>query len=256
MPSPTDPSDDLDPHDPRVESVLLDNLALSALGLPVDPGFDGHAEHCRRCQAELAQFRQTVALAREAGHPRDQAAHPSEAVWDGIAAELGLTASRAPVPAPTPPVAIGVARRGWRAGLTAACAAVLLVVAGTAGYLLGDRRSGESARASAIAHLVAMPGGPAHVTGTAYVRAAGGTTELTVTTDGLPLREGYYEVWMFDPATNEMVAIGTLAQNGAGDFPMPPGLNPNAYHVVDVSAQKYDGNPAHQLSVLRGPLTS
>ena len=72
---------------------------------------------------------------------------------------------------------------------------------------------------------------------------------------GLPLRQGYYEVWLFNPSSNQMVAVGTLADNGTGSFPVPAGLDPHAYHVVDVSAQDYDGDPAHKQSVLRGQLT-
>jgi hypothetical protein len=267
--SPTDPTDpndigpnDVDPHDPRVETDLLDSLALAALGQPVDRRWERHTAQCPRCQRELSGFRQAVLLAREAGHPRDQAAQPSPAVWDGIVAELGL----APVTVPQATALSSAAPRSarhrpvprthWRAGLVAACAAVLLAGAAAVGYTAGTHSSSSSTRAAAIAHLAAMPGGPDHVVGTATVHTGQNGADLSITTAGLPLREGYYEVWMFDPSTNQMVAIGTLAADGAGTFPMPPGLDPNAYHVVDVSAQDYNGNPAHQQSVLRGPLTS
>jgi hypothetical protein len=51
-----------------------------------------------------------------------------------------------------------------------------------------------------------------------------------------------------------MVAVGTLGDDDRGSFTVPAGLDLTAYHVVDVSAQNYDGNPAHQQSVLRGQL--
>ncbi len=244
----------MDPHDPRMELDLLDNLALAALGEPIGADLQRHAQSCPRCQRELAGLRQTVSLAREAGHPRDQASQPAGSVWDGIASELGIAE-----PGPTPIRSVRHRRprsMPFRALLVAAAAAAVLAGAIRLGYGLGRHTTEASAQASAVAQLNAYPGGPAHVSGSATVHVSAAGTELSVTTKGLPLRQGYYEVWMFDPSTNEMVAVGTLPASGAATFPMPPGLDPNAYHVVDVSAQDYNGNPAHRQSVLRGPLTN
>jgi hypothetical protein len=67
---------------------------------------------------------------------------------------------------------------------------------------------------------------------------------------------GYYEVWLLDERTNSMVAVGALGENGQGTFTMPAGLDMAGYSVVDVSAERYDGDPAHASSVLRGTLSS
>lgn len=145
--------------------------------------------------------------------------------------------------------------RWWRrAGLAAAGVAAIVVIAGGGGYLAGRHAGGTPAVTSAQAALETMPGGPRGAAGRAVVRSTSQGTELNVSTSGLPLREGYYEVWLFDPDVNQMVAVGTLAANGDGAFPVPPGLDPHRYHVVDVSAQNFDGNPVHQQSVLRGAL--
>jgi Anti-sigma-K factor rskA len=78
-----------------------------------------------------------------------------------------------------------------------------------------------------------------------------------VTTSGLPPRNGYYEVWLYDPTANNMVAIGALGDGGRGTFTLPAGINLQNYHVVDVSAQDYVGGSviAHAQSVLRGQFT-
>ncbi len=108
---------------------------------------------------------------------------------------------------------------------------------------------------AATATLAAMPGGPAEVHGTASFWTPRDGKKLSVSTAGLPIRAGYYEVWLYNPQLKQMVAVGTLASNHAGTFPVPAGLNPADYNVVDVSAQHFDGNPAHQQSVLRGELS-
>jgi hypothetical protein len=128
-------------------------------------------------------------------------------------------------------------------------------VAGGLGYVLGHDSDGEQQSVAATATLAAMPGGPTQVEGTAELLDSADGKQLSVTTVGLPSRSGYYEVWLYNPGLNQMVAVGTLASDHAGTFPVPPGLDPADYSVVDVSAQKFDGNPEHQLSVLRGELS-
>ncbi len=85
---PGDRSEDL--HSPRHEMDRLDNIVLAALGEPVEPGFAAHLAACPECQAQLDALTRTADLARE-GHHVDTSDHvPSSAVWDSIAAELGL----------------------------------------------------------------------------------------------------------------------------------------------------------------------
>ncbi len=259
--------DDL--HEPRHELERLDNLVLSALGEPVDPTFSEHLATCAECQHEMSALAQTADLARRSTDGEDVAAAGSQAVpppslWDGIAAELGLDEShiepessydgslRDPQVSMVTAISTGHGRRGW---MLAVAAAVLAVVAGGIGYAAGNSGDDQQASVASSAMLAPMPGEPASASGSAQIRETSQGKQLTVNAVGLPDRHGYYEVWLFDPAINQMVAVGTLASDGSGTFPVPPGLDPSSYHVVDVSAQDYDGSPAHKQSVLRGQLS-
>lgn len=274
MPSsdPTDrtpPGGPADPHDPRFELDLQDALVLIALGEPAPDWVEHHRRSCRRCQEELAGLAQTVRVARETVPARAELdAVPSPAVWDGIVAELGLgrgapdvtpiargrSAGTPQLPQLPVPPAEPARRARWR-GVLAAAAVVALAVGGGIGYAVGRNGSQSQGQVQVTARLAQLPDGPAGVSGKATVHSTGSGEQLSVTTDGLPLRTGYYEVWLYDPQADRMVAIGALADDGTGTFPVPPGLDVRSYNVVDVSAQDYDGDPRHKQSVLRGGLT-
>jgi hypothetical protein len=97
--------------------------------------------------------------------------------------------------------------------------------------------------------------------GEVAVVQAGAEMRMTVTASGVDDLGGgdYLEVWLLEPATGRMVAIGALARDGArylGTFTVPAGLPVDAFAVVDVSAERWDGDPTHsRRSILRGPLT-
>src|SRR5690349_19740711 len=126
-------------HDPRQELDRMDNIVLSALGEPVDPEFSAHLATCSTCQAELDALTHTADLAREGHHPDPEGRTPSAAVWDSIAAELGLDSGAADEhaarvdtspagPESSPSELPGQAwHRGPRAWTLAAAAAVLAV---------------------------------------------------------------------------------------------------------------------------------
>ncbi len=247
-------SSHIDPHDPRFELDRQDNLVLLALGEPVSAEFAAHHVDCVQCQDDLAGLGQTVRLARESVEHREQLdAEPPPSVWTGITAELGMTRPSAVVKLPPRHAARSASRR-W---LLAAAAAVVIAVAGVGGYLAGRSSGGTQVSALSTARLGQQPGGPADVTGTATVHTTSGTSQLAVSTSGLPLRSGYYEVWLYDPVVNNMVAIGALGDGGRGTFTLPGGIDLRSYHVIDVSAQDYTGGSVitHAQSVLRGQLT-
>lgn len=276
--------DDLpsDVHDPQREPERQDNLVLMAVGEPVTEEFARHQVSCPRCQRELAAFLETVRLGREVGARREYAsAEPSAAVWAGIrdelAGELGAAQTVAPAPAPAPaPISwttgaesTGPDRRriSWsarqrgrtRLGLVAA-GVVLAMLGAVGGYLAGHSSSVTSAHVASNARLTTVPGGPPRVVGTASVHAGADGQQVVVSTSGLPLRNGFYEVWLFDPdrgPSGDMVAVGTLGGRGQGTFTLPGGIDIRAYHVVDISAQSYGGGSriVHAQSVLRGSLT-
>ncbi|NYJ73442.1 anti-sigma factor domain-containing protein [Allobranchiibius huperziae] len=233
-------------HGPGEDSARLEALSLLALGEPSE--LERHVEGCAECRSELSSLRRTVELGRTSGAGYGDGPAPSEAVWAGISAELGLEEPVVRAGRRTPP------RPPWRRRAGLAAAAVLIAAAGLGGGYAIARHQGSPAVA-ASATLAQIAGGPTGVHGSATVHRTSTGQQLSVRTSNLPLRNGYYEVWLFDPVANKMVAVGTLPRTGTATYPVPPGLDVTSYHLVDVSAQDYNGNPAHQQSVLRGGLT-
>ncbi len=97
---------------------------------------------------------------------------------------------------------------------------------------------------------------PRTATGSVTVLAEGPTRHMIVRTRDLGglSSQKFYEVWLLDPATQKMLAVGVLPPSGNGDYEVTAGLMAG-YSAVDVSLQSDDGNPAHsQTSVLRALL--
>jgi anti-sigma-K factor RskA len=245
-----------------VQHVDPDQLALLALGESVDRGdgsaVSGHLQQCGRCRGELESLQHTVDLAREAVEHRDTPP-PSEAVWSRIATEVGI-GLHPPVPrlgqhrAPEPVVTLIGSRRRWTRPVAALVAAALIGVVGTLGALRPWRSDPAPATASA-ATLAAVAGGPGGARGRAVVERGPGGLLLRITAAGLPLQQGYFEVWVFDGKRN-MVSIGVLSADSTASLPLPPTLDLRTYHVVDISQEQYDGDQTHsRTSVLRGSLT-
>ena len=141
-----------------------------------------------------------------------------------------------------------------------AIAAVAAAAVGVVGTLAAVRPWEEDAPAvvvaSASASLGPVSGGPGGVTGRAVVVQAAAGPRLEVTAAGLPSPEGYYEVWVFD-GTSRMVSVGTLGPDASASLPLPATMDLGTFRVVDISAERYDGEQTHsQDSVLRGTLSS
>jgi anti-sigma-K factor RskA len=231
-----------------------ERLTLVALGeQPVVDALSTHLDQCAQCRSEVTAMRDTVALAREAGPAPLEA--PPDHVWSSIAAELALEADPPRGPVPVRPVRLSRRRRGLVVGALAAAAALVAAVAiAVAGAFTEDPPATEQI---ASASLSAFAAGPPGATGQVSVVEAGGERRIEVSATMPPAPErGYYEVWLLDERTNSMVAVGALGENGQGTFTMPAGLDMAGYSVVDVSAERYDGDPAHASSVLRGTLSS
>ena len=234
------------PHDEDDLHVrALDDLASYALGEAPEPIVAEHIAHCEQCQAELSDYERVAALARMSGRVEDDPDIPPAGVWARIEAELHPPATPLPV-----------ARRAprWRRTLLAAAAVVAVLSAAVAGWAIGHSSSSNSPGSSAQAVLQAQPGTADEVRGMATMHSSRTGYSMDVRTKGLPAYNGYYEVWLYNPSANRMVAIGTLGAGGVGSFTVPGGIDTQAYHVVDVSAQRYNGDNGHQRSVLRGPL--
>ncbi|MEM7337501.1 MAG: anti-sigma factor [Actinomycetota bacterium] len=133
--------------------------------------------------------------------------------------------------------------RGMRTWLPSVAAAVIAIAAG-AWFLTGDR-SPEPIDEIALDQL--MDAGAA----TAEIRESEGGLEIAVAVDGVDPADGYFELWLLNAEASELVSLGPLRADGV--YPLPAGLDPAAFPVVDVSVEAFDGNPAHSgESVFRG----
>lgn len=239
-----------------MQHVDPDQLALLALGEtlgePADATVADHLGRCPACRAEVDALRHTATLAREGVEHRDAQA-PPPVVWDRIAAETGIEPERYPAAArPAPP---SRTRRRWVRPVAALAAAAAVGVAATLG-VLQPWQSGSAPTTGSSAALSAVAGGPAGVSGRAVVVQGPDGPTLDVTARGLPLQPGYYEVWVFDGGRN-MVSVGVLGPRSTASLPLPPTLDLRTYHIVDISAEPYDGDQTHSTeSVLRGTLTN
>lgn len=218
-----------------------DELALMALGEDIDNACAEHVARCEQCADELSAFREVVSTGRASGGP-DMLATPPPQVWERISEQLK-----------TEPVVMR--RRGlptWL-GLVAATVAGVLIGAGIVTL------SGRSApdKIVAAAQLAPMPDGPDR----------GGDAEATLnkTDDGYTVTvkatdmtgpEGFYEVWLLDEQNSGLIALGTLAPGQReATFPVPDGVDLEAFNAVDISDEPLDGNPGHSgATVMRGTL--
>lgn len=223
-----------------------DELALIALGEAADPTDEAHLATCGRCQSRLDQLRAVVSSARSI-EPGDRPSPPPEAVWEAITAELAED-----------PTVVSLAERREsrrpRTWLLAGVAAAVGLIAG-AGLVSVVRTSSTDV---VVARAALDPIGSAGVSGTATIARGSSGSVLTIDVPGLDAPgDGYYEVWMATPDTTTMVALGTLNPGGPATFALPSGMDPNAFPVVDVSLEHFDGDAAHSAtSIVRGQLAT
>ena len=251
-----------------------ETLALAALREPLSPDDAAHLDGCAACRAEVTSLRRSVdALAVPEFAASVPPVAPPPAVWAGIAAATGvrsaprdeLLADAAPsapavadVPAssaePTPPPGVVRELRPRRSRVLLAMAASLLVgtAIGAGAVALANRDAAEELAAAELAPL--------------DERDASGNAEVVATDDGEQLRvvldapdpgdDGFYEVWLLEPAVERMVQVGVV-RSGTTTLDLPDGIDLAEYPIVDVSVEPLDGDPTHSgVSVARGVLES
>jgi anti-sigma-K factor RskA len=60
---------------------------------------------------------------------------------------------------------------------------------------------------------------------------------------------------MLSPEADSMVSIGVLGQGSVNEFPLPAGMDMQAFPVVDISVEQFDGDVTHSGdSLVRGML--
>ncbi|MGH1565234.1 anti-sigma factor domain-containing protein [Mumia sp. DW29H23] len=155
----------------------------------------------------------------------------------------------APVELPVPPVLSPRGRAWWRRPVALAAAAVVLLLGAVAvPSFLGDDGATRAPRQTAALEPVEGEG-----SGEVVMTESDNGVRMAITTENLPAigPEDFYYAWLFDPATEKMLALGVIDPDGAATFELPADLVAR-YQVVDVSLERDDGDPAHSAtSVLR-----
>jgi hypothetical protein len=245
-------------------------LVLIALG---DTAAPDHLDGCDACRGEVERLRTVAELGAETQEVRDLPPPPTM-VWAAIATATGVDRSTVdqgtPLPTstrrgrrgvdPAPPRGPARTRR-FGVRVAALVAAVAVGVAGTltATRLLRNDPAPSLACGTVVARadLSALPLAPPGATGEARVLCDGPQRRLHLHVTGLPLQPGYYEVWLIDPNTMEMTAIGQLGDGNDVLLPLTSTTDLRKYRLVDISAEEYDNDQAHSgKSMLRGQLTT
>ncbi len=209
-----------------------DEILLVAFGDQPSPP---HLADCRSCAASLHSARELMKLGQQTASVRDLP-KPPEHVWQAIAAQA---------------TAVPQVRRRWswtRPRLVVAAAATVLAAVAAAGIWRGFAPD-----VTASTTLAAVKQNAPAASGSAKVI---GQERLQLKVQGLPKVDGYFEVWLIDPGSLEMVSIGVLGSAPDATFTLPGNINLTKYRLVDVSAERYDNNAAHSgNSLLRGVLS-
>jgi hypothetical protein len=241
------------PHDEILDD--LPSLLTGELSPAREREVADHLDGCDPCRRELAVVARASAWLQDAARldiapemlSEDEHPEPAAALPPLKLPKHSWTPVRRSSPTRT-----GAAHSGrW----LAAAAAVVLLVVGVLGGVVVGRVSSNGAASQRTVAMQPVPGGLT-VNGAAGKAklAAGGGMNLDV--KGLPAPPGqdFYEVWLYDPPSGRMLAVGVLPSTGKGSYSLPSSLE-DSYSAVEISLEPNDGDPQHsKLSVLRGSL--
>ncbi len=226
-----------------LDHVNDETIALLALGEAVAGADADHLHTCAACQSKVDQLRAVVDTARTITDD-DRPMTPPDHLWKSITDEIE---SDGDVFAKRPPV------RGARMGWFALAAAVGVLIGSLGTIVALDRQN--PAPTIAQAELAPLPGKDAR--GVAQVRETPNGPVLLVDVPDLPEPDGYYEVWMLSPEADSMISVGVLGSGQVNEFPLPAGMDMQAFPVVDISVEQFDGDVTHSAdSVVRGTLST
>jgi hypothetical protein len=210
-----------------------DDLVLAACG---EPGaVEAHLRSCAECRATVEQLAAVVTAARRSSDT--ELVDPPPSVRRAVLRKAAVEAARSS----------RGARAAWRrrsAGVLAAAAALVLV--GLLGVTPLLRPAERLVAATDLEALAEVPAA------TARLLEVDGALVLALDVE-LPPTEGYYEAWLIDTEVAGMVSLGPVPDDRR--LVVPDGLSVDAFPVVDVSVEPFDGDPTHSGdSVLRGVL--
>ena len=225
-----------------------DQLALLALGDDeMTDDVRAHLDTCAQCDEVYTKVRDIVDIGADTRDLRDLPAPPPR-VWAAIAAEIGRPLpEQERVAAPVRPPARPRRSRRW----TLALAAAVVAIAATLGITTALHRT-TSMQVVATTALAALPAAPQEAKGNASLVRVGSATELRISLTGMPQPSGYYEAWLFDPASGTMYPMGPLTTTG-GTLEVS-GIDLARFTGVDISVQALDDSGGHGQSMLRGAL--
>ncbi len=224
---------DPDPSHPSDELVAFVN---GELDLDELRAVTRHLRGCPSCQAELVEIAAGLGAMR------------------GVAL-ADLTAIDEPPPLAVVPLGLAPAESARRSRplrvVAAAVAVVALVVLVSAGVLVA-RRTPEPTTTTAGPSVVLQPMGTVPAHGSVHMTDSGSTQIMTVDSQLPSAPSGsFYEVWLLQPQTGQMLAVGVLPNGGNADYALPTDIV-GRYQAVDISLQPDNGVTTHSAdSVLR-----
>jgi Anti-sigma-K factor rskA len=233
-----------------------DQLALAALPAERrDAEVEAHLDECPLCRGHVDSLRRTVDLALASGGESLDADPdaPPDRVWRAITQELAIVPDQ---PAPR----ARRTRSRWRRLALPVAAAVIGVAAGIGIGVAIATSADRGGGGTTVAQLAPVTGLDPAGTGTVEMVTADGASRMVVRLDGVTDLAGadFLEAWLMDPAGRKLLALGSLTRVGStfqGSFTVPADLPVSEFDTVDISAEKWDGNPDHsRVSVLRGSL--
>lgn len=258
---------DASPH--RSDDHLSDDLLAGvALGDALPAGQQFHLTSCARCRLVVSDLLAVMTLMQDDHADEFEQSPPPDHVWRDIAAARDATSVTVEDLATVVPItaarhtrdAAATSRRRRPGGgpLMLAAAAVAGVLVGGGLVAAADAWQSE-ATIVASAPLAPVPGGPATgQSGVAQIEQVADGEVLAISTSALTDPTGYYEVWLLDPTSGGMIAMGVVpGGSGTVTLPVPPGVDLSQYAAVDISDEPMDGDPGHSsVSVLRGQLAT
>lgn len=217
------------------------------------------AEHPLDPDDDLEQIR---ALARDVGTDPVVVVAPPADLWTRLEASTVTPDQPGDLPddpstaAPTelrPRAERSTGRPTVAPWLLAAAAVLVVVLGGIAMFSLSNRAE-EIASPTVIAETELEPLADINA-GTATLIDEDGVLRVKVLTAPIEVDDdSFAEVWMINPDVTELISLGPLREDGI--YEVPPGVDPAAFPVIDVSVEPIDGDPTHSgNSVLRGILS-
>lgn len=224
-----------------------DLLALAALPAERrDADVDAHLARCPLCRGHVESLRRTVDLALDSGGTVGGPDAPPDRVWQAISDQI----TDRPV-APRRPA--------WRRFAVPVAATVVGAVVGVAaGIGIGAGLATPRPASTVVAQLAPVTAADPAGHGTVDMRTTDGRRQMVIEIADVPDIGGadFLEAWLMDPTGARLVSLGSLAQDGStfhGTFTVPANLPMGEFDTVDISAEKWDGDPGHsRISLLRG----